>query len=99
MIVAEGITEYSQLVDVLRSYRPDPALPMLSPVRIKNNSLGRVTLAAVLASLGLKLIIETDDEQLAKIKPRLLARKNARSGNGRVPRRRFSLFRGKPEIA
>jgi len=95
-VIAE-VREYSELVAVLKSYQPGPDLPLFSPVEIR--TLGKVSLGAVLAALGLKLTVVVDEPQLAKIRHRLVPRKGARWKHSRARRRRFSLFRGKPEIA
>ena len=95
-VIAEGITEYHQLLAVLQTYQPDvTGLPLLAPVAIK--SLGKATLGAALGALGLKIVVEVDQEQLAKIKPRLTARKNM---NGRLNGRTSSrVLRGNPDLA
>jgi hypothetical protein len=97
-------TEYSALVDLLRSYQPDDAdlpRPLLAPIDFK--SLTPRTLGPILHIKGLKLAVFVDDEQLAKIRHRLVRRKNRRSNagskNSRTRRRQFSLFRGDSEKA
>jgi len=98
MKVGEG-TQYQELCALLREYRP-PAFPgipsqVFRPIEIK--VLGQTTLGAALGALFLKFEIHTDDEQLARIRPRLAKRKNARS---EMPaQRRRSWFQKKPDLA
>jgi len=97
-VIAE-VREYAQLLEVLRSYKPGHAdLPlMLRPIEIK--TLNPRTLGAILGSLCLKIEVHTDDEQLAKIRPRLTPRKNARALSQHSRTRRYSFFRGDSEKA
>ena len=99
MTVIAEVREYSELLDALRSYQPDPAgLPLFSPVEIR--TLGKVSLGAALGALGLKLTVVVDEPQLARIRHRLTKRKNARSNAGcKNARARYSCFRGNPEKA
>jgi hypothetical protein len=61
---------------------------------------GRVSLGPLLGALGLKLVIVEDAEALAKVKLRLAPCVYAGSRVlARKRRKRFSLFRGNPDLA
>src|SRR5260370_40953406 len=103
MIIGE-CREYAELLTLLRSYRPaidhvaDLPPSLLPPSPIKN--IGRVSLGAILGVLGLKLVVEVDQEQFERIRHRLTKRKNARAaGPGIAARRRRSWFQNSPEKA
>src|SRR5262245_12151872 len=97
MKIGEG-TEYRELIALLRAYRPDyPDMPpqVFRPVPVKQ--ITQLSMGAILGALGLRFEIHTDDEQLARIRPRLAKRKNAGT---RIPaQRRRSWFQKRPDLA
>jgi hypothetical protein len=92
------VTEYSDLVEVLRQRSTELeisregldgiaglqsgyAAKLLSHSGAKG--LGRMSLGAVLASLGLRLQVIEDREQMAKMRPRIEASRNTRAASSR----------------
>jgi len=70
---------------------------VFAPMAIK--ILGKVSLGAILGALCVKLTVETDDEQLAKIRHRLTPRKNVRRPRDMLARGRGHVLKNNSELA
>lgn len=91
----DGLGSTMEVVDEVAGLPTRYTSKIFAPIAIK--TLGKVSLGATLGALGLKLLVAIDDEQLARIKHRLVARKNSRA-HGRVDRISLSL-RDNPDLA
>jgi len=113
MIVGEA-REYHELVEILRQRTHALGTTMevvdevaglptrytskvFAPMAIK--TLGKVSLGAILGALCLKLVVESDEEQLAKIRHRLTPRKNTKCPRDLPARGRGHVLRNNRELA
>jgi hypothetical protein len=70
---------------------------LLAPFPIKG--FGRISLGPILGALGVKICLVEDAEMLARIKHRLVPRKNTGTRVQAQRSRRYLVFKGNPELA
>jgi hypothetical protein len=85
-----------ETIDAISGLQSGYASKLLAPVPIR--TLSRVSLGAMLGSLGLKIILVEDAETLQKIEKRLMKRRRRLDADAEMPtakkRKRRGIFKG-----
>jgi hypothetical protein len=83
-----------ETIDAISGLQSGYAGKLLAPVPIR--TLSRVSLGAMLGSLGLKIILVEDAETLAKIEKRLMKRRRRVDAGDTMPAKKARRKRGNP---